>query len=111
MYEVRYVRGLDGAVLAKQSLEVVEEEVRIEAPPVAGPGTRFEVRVTGVPGPGDFVAVARTDAGLDDFLDFAFVDSQTTTSLAAPFEPGRYEVRYVSAAGPRIVAASPLTVR
>ncbi len=110
-YEVRYVRGLDGAILAKQSLEVVEEELRIEAPDVADPGTRFEVRVTGTPNPGDFVAVARTGADLRDFLDFAFVDSQTTASLAAPFDPGRYEVRYVSAAESRIVASSPLVVR
>jgi Ca-activated chloride channel family protein len=110
-YEVRYVRGADGQVLARQQLVVVSEEISIRAPAVVEAGTRFEVEWTGTPGTGDFVAVAKPESGPKQHMDWSFTTLGSPLTLAAPFEPGRYVVRYVSGADQKVIADRPLRVR
>ena len=110
-YEVRYVRSLDGAVLARRSLDVVETEVELHVPKSVAAGTRFRVRWTGTARPGDYLAVAEVGSDVRDSLDFSFASSGGPLTLAAPFEPGEYEVRYISGADLDIVESEPLTVR
>ncbi len=109
-YEVRYVRSSDGAVLARRDLQVVETELELHVPKSVAAGTRFGVQWTGTAHPGDYLTVAEVGSGARDSLDFSFAESGGALTLAAPFEPGRYEVRYISGSDHRIVDAVALTV-
>jgi Ca-activated chloride channel family protein len=110
-FELRYVRGEDGEVLARQPLEVVAVETTIEAPSVVTAGTRFEVVWTGTATEGDFIAVAKPRTRAKNFIDWAYTSYGSPVTLAAPFEPGSYVVRYVSGASNEIIARSRIEVR
>lgn len=110
-YELRYVRASDGEVLARQQLVVVAEDIRLEAPAVVEAGTRFEVRWTGTAGEGDFLAVASRGSGAKKHFDWTYASIGSPVTLAAPFEPGQYVVRYVSGATQKVVARQILRVR
>ncbi len=110
-YEVRYVRAADGEVLARQPLAVVAVEVTLEVPRVVEAGTRFEVAWSGAAGEGDFIAVVRPHSGPTKHLDWSYTDLGSPVTLAAPFEPGSYVVRYVSGTTQDIVAYQPIEVR
>lgn len=110
-YELRYVRGGAAEVLARRSLAVVRAEPRITVPRTIAAGTRFEVQWRGTAEEGDLVVVAERDAPNDEFFDFAFVGGEGSLTLAAPFTPGGYEVRYLSGADRAVLARRALRVQ
>jgi Ca-activated chloride channel family protein len=110
-YEIRYVRAADGEVLARHSLAVVVEQVTLDVPRVVEAGTRFEVAWSGTTGEGDFIAVARPRSGRGKHLDWSYTDLGSPMTLAAPFEAGKYVVRYVSGKSNKILARQPIEVR
>jgi Ca-activated chloride channel family protein len=110
-YEIRYVLGSDGEVLARQPLKVLRAAVHIEAPRSVEAGTRFAVTWRGTAGPGDLIAVVRAGTKGRKWFDFAYVDQAASVTLAAPFRPGSYEVRYISGDELRTLAEAPLRVR
>jgi Ca-activated chloride channel family protein len=110
-YEIRYVRASDGEVLARHPLAVEAVEIAIEVPSVVEAGTRFEVAWSGTAGVGDFIAVAQHHSGPENYLDWSYTDLGSPVTLAAPFEPGIYVVRYVSGTSNEIVARRPIEVR
>jgi len=110
-FELRYVRAEDGEVLARRPLTVVAEAVSLQAPPEVEAGSRFAVEWTGTPGDGDFIAIAKEGAAAGRHLDWSYTTAGRRLTLAAPFRPGRYEVRYVSGSEVEILARKPLIVR
>jgi Ca-activated chloride channel family protein len=92
-------------------LEVVHTAIRVEAPEAVDAGTRFPVTWHGTSAAGDLVAVARVGAAAGRWFDFAYVDGEHSLTLAAPFKPGQYELRYISGAGLEVLDARPLLVR
>jgi len=110
-YEIRYVRAADSEILARHPLAVVVAKVILEIPSVVEAGTRFEVAWSGTSGEGDYIAVARPLSGRKKHLDWSYTHLGSPVSLAAPFEPGRYVVRYVSGTSNKIVARQPIEVR
>jgi len=110
-YEIRYVRGADSEILARHPLAVVVAEIKLDVPSVVEAGTRFEVAWSGTAGQGDYVAVARPRSGRKNHLDWSYTNLGNPVTLAAPFETGRYVVRYVSGTSNRIVAHRPIEVR
>ena len=110
-YEIRYVRASDGKVLARHPLAVVAVEISLEVPSVVEAGTRFEVAWSGTAGVGDFIAVAHHHSGPKNYLDWSYTDLGSPVTLAAPFEPGIYVVRYVSGTSNEIVARRSIEVR
>jgi len=110
-YELRYVGGTDGEVLARSSIEVEAVAVEIDTVPAAVAGQRFEIRWSGSAEPGDIVAVCRPDQPWDRMLDWADTVVGSPLTLAAPDRPGRYEVRYLRKDGMKILARRPLEVR
>jgi Ca-activated chloride channel family protein len=110
-YEIRYVRAADGEVLASQPLAVVTEEVTLHVPRVVEAGTRFEVSWSGTAGDGDFITVAHARSGPKKHLDWSYTDLGSPVTLAAPFEAGKYVVRYVSGTNQKIVARRQIEVR
>jgi Ca-activated chloride channel family protein len=109
-YEIRYVDGDDGRVLRRASVTVVETPVQLKAPRKVRAGTRFDVRWSGPDLPGDFLAVARPGDPPGRYEDWAYTTLGSPTNLAAPFEAGSYEIRYVSESGQKIVAAIDIRV-
>jgi len=110
-FELRYVRAKDGEILARRQLTVVAEAVSLQAPPEVEAGSRFVVEWTGTPGGGDFIAIAKEGAAARNHLDWSYTTVGRRLTLAAPFRPGRYEVRYVSGSEVDILARKPLMVR
>ena len=86
-------------------------DITLEAPSPVDSGTRFEVSWTGTPGEGDYVAVARANADAARHLDWAFATLGSPLSLAAPFEPGQYVVRFISGSSREVIAQVPIQVR
>ncbi len=110
-YELRYVRAADGEVLARAPIAVVATAIALRAPEEVDAGSRFAVEWSGTAGEGDFLAVAPRGAGPRRHLDWSYTVEGNQLSLAAPFKPGAYEVRYVSGADLEILASAPLLVR
>ena len=110
-YEIRYVRGVDGEVLARQPLVVSAVEIKLDVPRVVEAGTRFEVAWTGTAGEGDFIAVAEARSGPQNHLDWSYMNLGSPVTLAAPFETGTYVVRYVSGTSNEIVVRRKIEVR
>jgi Ca-activated chloride channel family protein len=110
-YELRYVRAADGEVLARETFTVATSKISLEVPASVDAGTRFEVAWTGTSEEGDFVALTRVRTGIEEHLDFAFTNLGSPTTLAAPFQPGRYVVRYVSGVSGKVLARSPIDIR
>ncbi len=110
-FELRYVRAEDGEVLARRQVTVVAEAVSLEAPPEVEVGSRFVVEWSGTPGGGDFIAIAKEDSAAGEHFDWSYTTAGRRLTLAAPFHPGRYEVRYVSGSEVEILARKPLMVR
>ena len=110
-YEIRYVRSADGEILARQPLTVMVAEVTLDVPHVVEAGTRFEVAWSGTTGKGDFITVALARSGPKKHLDWAYTDLGSPVTLAAPFEAGKYVVRYISGTSNEIVARKQIKVR
>jgi Ca-activated chloride channel family protein len=109
-WEVRYVDGASGEILARAELVVEELAVTLDAPARVTAGTRFEVRWTGTTSPGDIVAVAPAGAPAGRILDWVATEGGSPASLAAPFSPGSFEVRYLRPASRDVLASVPLEV-
>jgi len=109
-YELRYILDADGEILARSAITVVTTAVTVRAPPTVEAGTRFEVVWTGTAADGDFLAVAPAGSKPRRHLDWATTTVGSPLTLAAPFKPGDYEVRYISGKDTSIVASCPLTV-
>ena len=110
-YEVRYIRSVDGTALARSGLEIAAVQIDLDVPDLVRAGTRFKVPWNGTARSGDFLAVAKIGSSSTESLDFAFAAAGSPSTLAAPFEPGDYEVRYVSGSTLEILDAAPLKVQ
>lgn len=94
-FELRYIRAADGTILARAPLRVATEQISMQVPQKVDAGTRFEVHWDGTPGENDVIAVAEIDSDDRTHLDWSYVSSGNPVTLAAPFEPGLYVVRYL----------------
>lgn len=109
-YEIRYVEGNGNRIRRSAVVAVVTAPVSLKAPRRVRAGTRFELRWTGPNRPGDYLAVAVPGSGPLDHEDWAFTASGSPASLASPFSPGDYELRYVCGDTREILAAIPVAV-
>lgn len=95
-WEVRYVEGATGRVLARAKLEVTARKAELEVPPTVPAGRRFTVHWRGPATDGDLITVAPAGSLPMRMLDWAPVSLGDPLTLAAPADPGEYEVRYLS---------------
>jgi Ca-activated chloride channel family protein len=109
-WELRYV-ATDGTVLARCPLGVEIRPVELEAPDTVLAGTRVSVTWTGPDGPGDLIVIAPVGAPPRRILDWATTSAGSPASVAAPFDPGDFEIRYLRGSDHVVVASRPLTVR
>ncbi|MEO0760620.1 MAG: hypothetical protein AAFZ09_02255, partial [Pseudomonadota bacterium] len=88
----------------------LSDDVRVVPPPTAEIGAEIDVAWRGPDGPGDYLAIAEPGAPVTGFLTYARVSAGNPVTIAVPGAPGRFEVRYVDAAGNRILASAPIEV-
>jgi Ca-activated chloride channel family protein len=110
-YELRYVSGGSGEIRARSTLIVEAVPVELHVPAVAVAGRRFTVEWTAAAVDGDFIAIAPRGAPEERFLDWATTATGSPVTLAAPSNPGLYEVRYLSGHGRVVLAAEKIEVR
>lgn len=109
-YEIRYVAGSGGGVLATATLEVVASGVGVSAPTEVMAGTNVLVSWQGPDGPGDMVVFAPQGSADGTFQSYGFTAWGPELELVAPVEPGVHEVRYVSGAERRVLASTTVNV-
>lgn len=109
-YEIRYNNERDGKVLGRRSLTVVEAAATLEAPATVKAGEEFAVKWTGPGGPTDYVTIVLPDAEAGSYTTYFYMRDANPGRLKAPDKPGRYELRYVIEAGPRVIGRRPIAV-
>ncbi len=109
-YEVRYVSGSGGGVLASRPLQVVASEVRVDAPAQAAAGSTVSVAWQGPDGQGDWLVFAPQGSPPETYLSYAYTAWGPALDLVVPLAPGEYEVRYLSGAEGAVLASVPVTV-
>lgn len=108
-YEIRYVSPTQG-VLARRPLEVIEIPRTLSAPDACEVGSRIEVSWTAPPGANDFITIAPAGSPVGHMVDFVYVSVGSPASLAAPFEPGDFVIRYVDGDSREVIVERPVTV-
>jgi len=110
-YEIRYVTGGEGSTLASASVTVTAVSASLEAPADVDAGERFEVAWEGPDNPRDYLTIVEAGAPEGTYASYQYTRDGSPATLAAPDEPGAYEVRYVTGEGGRTLASVPITVR
>jgi Ca-activated chloride channel family protein len=110
VYELRYVDGATGEVLARSPLEVAVVDAGLTVPASARAGLRFEVSWTGPDGPGDHIAISRDQAPDHRSYDWAATAIGSPLTLIAPPRPGPYEVRYVRGRSGEVLARAAIEI-
>lgn len=101
-WELRYLSGLEGRTLANASVTVTAVIVTLTAPSETAAGRRFEVDWEGPAAPADFLALTTETAAEGDYISLHLAANGSPARFVAPWEPGRYEIRYVEGDGNRI---------
>lgn len=109
-YEIRYLTGQEHRTLAAVAITVIPPPVTLDAPDEAVSGSRFEVGWTGPDNDNDRIVVAAAGAPDGQAITQAHTREGAPAMLAAPDEPGPYEVRYMSGQDGLTLASRPLTV-
>ncbi|MCV2886951.1 VWA domain-containing protein [Ruegeria aquimaris] len=110
-YQLRYVVGQDSSVAVSQPITVTDLSVTLAAPDRVAAGSMVAVSHTGPAYEGDYITFVTPDAGVLDYLGYAYTSDGATVQVQAPDTPGRYELRYVSTvAGERILARRAVVV-
>jgi Ca-activated chloride channel family protein len=111
MWELRYLTGRSGTILARAPIEVTEFIVSLEAPESVAMGEIFEVQWAGPAENTDFISIAAKESAGDTYLGLHLAELGSPARLAAPTETGTYEVRYVSGSGNRVLRRADIVVQ
>lgn len=104
-------KALAGALgRAVESIVPPLGDAALEAPAEVAAGSSVEVRWTGEGGTGDYVTLVPKGAEDGTYAIWQYVEAGNPLTLAAPFEPGEYELRYQSDRASGIAARRPLRV-
>jgi Ca-activated chloride channel family protein len=109
-YEIRYADGATDRIRARATIEVVAMAATITAPASVRAGTRVKIFWTGPDAPGDVITIASPGSNWAARLDWTHTSLGSPANLAAPFDPGVYELRYVSTRDRKILSRATLIV-
>ncbi|WP_188311826.1 vWA domain-containing protein [Salinarimonas soli] len=110
-YEVTYVHGATGSVLARTPLTVTAVSATLRAPARAGMGDEIRVEFTGPKAAEDWIELVAPAAGNASPASVTWQSAEGDhVTLRMPGKPGRYEVRYVMGLSQRVLAAVPVEV-
>lgn len=109
-YELRHV-GSDGTILARTPIDISAAPLVITAPSDVGPSGDVQVRWQGPADAGDRIAIFDPvgSAIITEVAAEGTPYSEHVSVLTAPVKNGRYEIRYLTAAGD-VLRVAPLEV-
>lgn len=110
-YELWYVIGADRTIQVRRPITVTATTATVTAPEQVAKGAKFQVAWTGPNGPGDYVTIVKVGSAPSAYLSYFNASSGTPGTLTAPDEAGDYEVWYVAAQGPTVLAHVAIKVR
>jgi hypothetical protein len=108
-FELRYMTSPGNVVIGRRALRVGEVALSLQFTPTAGMGERLSVRWEGPGNPRDYITIVPPAAPTSEPGDYQYT-RVNPVELVVPEVPGRYEVRYLSADGERILARGSLEV-
>ncbi|QHQ33767.1 vWA domain-containing protein [Algicella marina] len=109
-YVIRYVLAQDATVLATLPITVTDVSATIEAPESAEVGSTIAVIWEGPDNDRDYISIAVPDSQDSHYNGYTYTSDGSPLKLVLPSEPGEYELRYVQAVGPRVIARKPINV-
>jgi Ca-activated chloride channel family protein len=111
-YELRYVSTRrDNAVLAREALEVVEQEASLEVATKVAAGSLVKIVARGPYGERDWVGFAKVGSNANSYLQWTRLSGpESSVEVRAPAEPGTYELRYVLNESERILVQQTIEV-
>ena len=104
MYELRYALDAGRRTMARQTIEVTEPEVTVSGPAQIRAGDKLRVQWTGTVNSNDYIALAAVGSPDDKHESYVRVREDASAEMAAPEQPGMYELRYVLNEGRRSLA-------
>lgn len=110
MYEVRYVLREGNKTLATEMIEVAPPEVAVSGPESVATGAKFEASWTGTVNNQDYITIVPIGTEEGKYGNYIVVRDKGTGALAAPSEPGMYELRYVLREGAKTLASTNIEV-
>ncbi len=94
-YEIRQIAG-GGILLAKQAVRIVASRATLDAPATVIAGSTILIKWTGPRGRGAWITIVEPGASESSYGAYQTTAEGTSPlELAAPGEPGEYEIRFV----------------
>jgi Ca-activated chloride channel family protein len=109
-YEVRYILGKGGKLLAKTTMQIKAVSATVSPPATAQANTEFEVPWEGPGYKSDYIAIARPDQRPGSQVAYTYTGRGNPAKIRAPKEPGTYEVRYILGKGSKLLAKATISV-
>jgi len=109
-YEVRYILGQGGKLLAKTTIAIEAVSAKVHPPASATVAAEFEVTWQGPDYKSDYIAIARPDQGPGRYVSYTYTRRGNPLKIKAPKEPGTYEVRYILGQGSKVLDKATITI-
>lgn len=108
--EIRYMSGNGSKVLARVPLTVIEAKFSLESVPQAVAGSEVSVEWIGPDNESDFITIVPKDTPDGKYAHYSYTKVGSPMMIAAPYDVGEAEIRYMSGQGSKVMARAPLTV-
>ncbi|RFB05699.1 vWA domain-containing protein [Parvularcula marina] len=108
-YEVRYVMGQSGEVIARQPIDVIDVGADLSGPRQVRTGETFRVSWQGPGHKDDRITISAPRARASSFMDAAYAGEGNPVTLTAPKNAGRYQLQYWLR-GERLIATQNIDV-
>ena len=110
-YEIRYLMGASPyRTLGRRPLTIRGTTASITAPASVAAGFRFSFTWQGPDNERDFITIVRADAAESTYDAYVYTQHGSPAELAAPEDPGSYEVRYLTGQTYAMLAKVPIEV-
>ena len=118
LYELRYVLNEGGRILARQPIEVLDEDAplqngaTIQAPDSAKAGTDIEVDwSTSRESTDQRITLAQEDQAIFTWISAVSIEGDAPLSITLPDSPGRYELRFLDVTNQEVLARHVIQVK
>eukprot|EP00903_Cladosiphon_okamuranus_P004081 g4079.t1 len=108
--EIRYMNEQGNIVLARKPISIVEGDITMKAAGEAVAGTAVSIEWTGPDNSGDFITIVPKDTEDGKYAKWAYTSAGSPLEVAAPYETGEAEIRYMNETGNIVLARIPLVV-
>ena len=109
-YEIRYVAGESGRVLARIGLQVVPVQASLNAPETVMAGRPAQIHWQGPGRENDYITVVSPNTPDRGQGARAYTRDGNPATLTMPDKPGAYEIRYITAYSNTVAARRALQV-